>query len=224
MNTIRSSAFVPAFILLSFLVLPPQIFSAAVAGKGQGPARIIAAAPIALTRLNSETASLSPSIIQPRQLAAAAKPAPQSADAFIDDFLRHVRDVSLRDGHQSLDGNRWRIEERTPIAALLNRLGLHSVESGGGADFDVATMLGENPFDNLRQFNRALTDTDQQWLFRGRNALGLGPQPQDVIAATVDHAVANGLKRIRVFDGMNDVDNIRSTVQAARGTGKTLIE
>jgi oxaloacetate decarboxylase alpha subunit len=65
--------------------------------------------------------------------------------------------------------------------------------------------------------NRAFRRTDQQWLFRGRNSLGLNPQPRDVIQAMVEHTVAHGVRRLRVFDGMNDAGNIRSTVEAVNG-------
>lgn len=212
--------------LILLLAVPASANPRARGAVPGAPASVPASAPLpALAPAAPEpSASLAPApetaLALPALAAPAADPArAAAAESFIDDFLAHTRDVSLRDGHQSLDGNRWTIEERAPVAALLDGLGLHSVEAGGGADFDVATLIGEDPFENQRVFNRMFDGTDQQWLFRGRNALGLGPQPPDVIAATVEHAAANGLRRIRVFDGMNDVRNVRSTIEAARAAG-----
>ena len=71
-----------------------------------------------------------------------------------------ITDVVLRDGNQSLLATRVRLDDMLPIAAALDEIGFWSVESWGGATFDACIRyLGEDPWDRIREFKKAMPNT-----------------------------------------------------------------
>lgn len=126
-----------------------------------------------------------------------------------------ITDVVLRDAHQSLLATRMRIEDMLPIAPKLDRVGFWSLETWGGATFDACIrFLGEDPWERLRQFKKAMPNTPQQMLFRGQNILGYRHYADDVVEKFVERAAVNGVDVFRIFDAMNDLRNLETAVKA----------
>lgn len=132
-----------------------------------------------------------------------------------------ITDVVLRDGHQSLLATRMRIEDMLPIASKLDQMGYWSLETWGGATFDACIrFLGEDPWERLRQLKAAMPNTPQQMLLRGQNILGYRHYGDDVVDAFVEKAAENGMDIFRIFDAMNDVRNLESSIKATLKAGK----
>lgn len=126
-----------------------------------------------------------------------------------------INDVVLRDGHQSLFATRMRIEDMLPVAEKLDSVGYWALETWGGATFDSCIrFLGEDPWERLRELNRAMPKTQQMMLLRGQNLLGYRHYADDVVYKFVERAAANGMDVFRVFDAMNDVRNLQTAVKA----------
>lgn len=132
-----------------------------------------------------------------------------------------ITDVVLRDAHQSLLATRFRIEDMLPIAGKLDQVGFWSLESWGGATFDACIRyLGEDPWERLRKLKQAMPNTPQQMLLRGQNLLGYRHYADDVVQAFVEKAAENGIDVFRIFDAMNDVRNLETSIKAAIKAGK----
>jgi len=132
-----------------------------------------------------------------------------------------ITDVVLRDAPQSLLATRVRIEDMLPICGKLDQVGLWSAEVWGGATFDACIrFLGENPWERLRRFRRAMPNTRMQMLLRGQNLLGYRHYADDVVEAFVFAAAENGIDVFRIFDAMNDLRNLKSSVAATLKAGK----
>ena len=132
-----------------------------------------------------------------------------------------ITDVVLRDAHQSLLATRLRLEDMLPIAPQLDEVGYWSVESWGGATFDACIRyLGEDPWERLRRIKAVMPKTRQQMLLRGQNLLGYRHYADDVVEAFVERAAINGIDVFRIFDAMNDVRNLRTSIKATLATGK----
>ncbi|EGV16959.1 sodium-extruding oxaloacetate decarboxylase subunit alpha [Thiocapsa marina] len=132
-----------------------------------------------------------------------------------------ITDVVLRDAHQSLLATRLRIEDMLPIAPKLDEVGYWSIESWGGATFDACIRyLGEDPWERLRLLKAAMPKTPQQMLLRGQNLLGYRHYADDLVETFVERAALNGIDVFRIFDAMNDVRNLETSVKAALATGK----
>ncbi|NQZ83713.1 MAG: sodium-extruding oxaloacetate decarboxylase subunit alpha [Colwellia sp.] len=131
-----------------------------------------------------------------------------------------ITEVVLRDGHQSLLATRLRLEDMLPIAPKLDEIGFWSIESWGGATFDSCIRyLGEDPWERLRALKKAMPNTKQQMLFRGQNILGYRHYADDVVEKFVERAHVNGIDVFRIFDAMNDVRNLQTSIKAAVKVG-----
>ena len=131
-----------------------------------------------------------------------------------------ITEVVLRDGHQSLLATRLRLEDMLPIAAKMDEIGYWSIESWGGATFDSCIRyLGEDPWERIRALKKAMPKTKQQMLFRGQNILGYRHYADDVVEKFVERAHVNGIDVFRIFDAMNDVRNLETSIKAAVKVG-----
>jgi pyruvate carboxylase subunit B len=132
-----------------------------------------------------------------------------------------VTDLTLRDGHQSLIATRMRTEDMLPICDKMDRIGFWSVEAWGGATFDACVrFLKEDPWERLRALKAALPNTPIQMLLRGQNLLGYRHYSDDVVEAFVHAAARNGVDVFRIFDAMNDLRNLETSVRAVIAAGK----
>lgn len=132
-----------------------------------------------------------------------------------------ITDLVLRDGHQSLIATRMRTEHMLPICAKLDNIGFWSLEAWGGATFDACVrFLKEDPWERLAKLRKALPNTPIQMLLRGQNLLGYRHYADDVVRAFVQKSADNGVDVFRVFDAMNDLRNMRVSIEAVKKSGK----
>lgn len=132
-----------------------------------------------------------------------------------------ITDLVLRDGHQSLIATRMRTEDMLPICAKLDSVGFWSLEAWGGATFDACVrFLKEDPWERLRKLRKALPNTPIQMLLRGQNLLGYRHYSDDVVKAFVQKSADNGVDVFRIFDAMNDLRNMRVSIEATKAAGK----
>lgn len=123
----------------------------------------------------------------------------------------------LRDAHQSLIATRMTTEEMLPALELLDDVGYRSLECWGGATFDACLrFLDEDPWERLRTLKKHMPKTPLQMLFRGQNMLGYRHYADDVVEYFVQKSVANGIDVIRIFDALNDIRNLETSIRAAK--------
>jgi pyruvate carboxylase len=138
-----------------------------------------------------------------------------------------VTDTTFRDAHQSLLATRVRTRDFLNVAGQVARTtpGLLSLEAWGGATYDVALrFLAEDPWERLAALREAVPNICLQMLLRGRNTVGYTPYPTEVTSAFVAEAAATGIDIFRIFDALNDVDQMRPAIDAARQTGTAVTE
>ena len=138
-----------------------------------------------------------------------------------------VTDTTFRDAHQSLLATRVRTRDLLAAApAVAHTLpGLLSVEAWGGATYDVALrFLHEDPWQRLELLRAELPNIPIQMLLRGRNTVGYTPYPTEVTDAFVAEAAASGVDVFRIFDALNDVEQITPAIEAVRATGTAVAE
>ena len=138
-----------------------------------------------------------------------------------------VTDTTFRDAHQSLLATRVRTRDLVQVAPYVARMTpqLMSIEAWGGATYDVALrFLKEDPWDRLAAMREAAPNICLQMLLRGRNTVGYTPYPTEVTDAFVAEAAATGIDIFRIFDALNDVDQMRPAIEAVRATGTAVAE
>ncbi|MGH9104397.1 MAG: pyruvate carboxylase [Acidimicrobiales bacterium] len=134
-----------------------------------------------------------------------------------------VTDTTLRDAHQSLLATRLRTADMVQAAPYFARAlpGLLSLEAWGGATFDAALrFLKEDPWERLAALREAVPNLCLQMLIRGRNTVGYTPYPDQVATAFVKEAARTGVDIFRVFDSLNDIDQMLPAVRAVVDVGK----
>ncbi|OXE34940.1 MAG: pyruvate carboxylase, partial [Phenylobacterium zucineum] len=138
-----------------------------------------------------------------------------------------VTETTFRDAHQSLLATRVRGRDLVTAAPYVARLTpqLLSVEAWGGATYDVALrFLGEDPWERLAALRAAMPNLCIQMLLRGRNTVGYTPYPTEVTEAFVAEAAATGVDIFRIFDALNDVDQMRPAIEAVLKTKTAVAE
>jgi pyruvate carboxylase subunit B len=132
-----------------------------------------------------------------------------------------VSELVLRDGHQSLIATRLRTDDMLPICSKLDSIGFWSLEAWGGATFDSCVRyLKEDPWERLKKLRKALPNSRIQMLLRGQNLLGYRHYSDDVVRAFVGKSANNGVDVFRIFDAMNDLRNLRTSIEEVKKVGK----
>jgi len=124
----------------------------------------------------------------------------------------------LRDAQQSLIATRMRTSDMLPQLKNLDSVGYRALEAWGGATFDSCIRyLGEDPWERLRKLSEA--ETPIQMLERGQNVVGYRAYGDDIIDEFVRLAVKNGCSIFRIFDALNDIRNMESSIRAVKRYG-----
>ena len=119
----------------------------------------------------------------------------------------------LRDAGQSLIATRMPYNKFEDILETMDKAGYYSIECWGGATFDTCLRyLNEDPWQRLRDIKKRVKNTKLQMLLRGQNILGYKHYPDDVVKKFVELSIKNGIDVIRIFDALNDLRNLESSV------------
>lgn len=134
-----------------------------------------------------------------------------------------IRDLTLRDGQQSAFATRMNQAQVDRVLPYYKDANFYAMEVWGGAVPDsVMRYLNENPWDRLEKIKAVVGNASKLTaLSRGRNLFGYAPYPDEIIDGFFKNAVASGLDIMRIFDALNDVDNIKSSVKYIKKYGGT---
>ena len=132
-----------------------------------------------------------------------------------------IRDLTLRDGQQSSFATRMSQAQVDRCLPYYKDANFYAMEVWGGAVPDsVMRYLNENPWTRLETIHKAVGNVSKLTaLSRGRNLFGYAPYPDDVIDGFCRNSIESGLGIMRIFDALNDVDNVKSTVKYVKQYG-----
>lgn len=132
-----------------------------------------------------------------------------------------IRDLTLRDGQQSLFATRMSQDQIERVLPYYKDAGFYAIEVWGGAVPDsIMRFLGEDPWYRLESIKKEIGDISKLTaLSRGRNLFGYNPYPEDVIEGFNRNSVQSGIGIMRIFDCLNDVDNMASTIKYVKENG-----
>ena len=132
-----------------------------------------------------------------------------------------IRDLTLRDGQQSSFATRMSQPQIDRVLPYYKEANFYAMEVWGGAVPDsVMRYLGENPWHRLEKIHKGVEGVSKLTaLSRGRNLYGYAPYPDEIIDGFFKNAVSSGLDIMRIFDALNDVENIKSSVKSIKKYG-----
>ena len=132
----------------------------------------------------------------------------------------NITELVLRDGQQSLIATRMKTSDMVPVLSKLDKVGYSSIEAWGGATYDCCLrFLNENPWDRLKIFKKHFKKTKLQMLLRGKNLVGYKEFDDSIISLFIKNASKNGIQIYRIFDALNDVNNIKSSINFVNREG-----
>lgn len=132
-----------------------------------------------------------------------------------------IRDLTMRDGQQSLFATRMPQSSIDRLLPLYENADFYIMEVWGGAVPDsVMRYLDESPWDRLRKVSEAMKGRSLlSALSRGRNLFGYVPYPDTVLEGFYAEAIKNGLNVMRIFDALNDLDNVKESIRMINELG-----
>lgn len=132
-----------------------------------------------------------------------------------------IRDLTLRDGQQSAFATRMNQQQIDRVLPFYKNANFYAMEVWGGAVPDsVMRYLNENPWDRLEKIKAAVGDVSKLTaLSRGRNLFGYAPYTDEIIEGFCKNSIASGLGIMRIFDALNDVNNVKSTIKYVKQYG-----
>lgn len=133
-----------------------------------------------------------------------------------------LMDTTWRDAHQSLLATRVRTVDLLNISKQTSYAysNCYSLECWGGATFDVAMrFLYEDPWERLRKMRRAIPNIPFQMLLRGANGVAYSSLPDNAIYHFCEQAKRYGVDVFRIFDALNDIDQLEVGIKAVQKAG-----
>ena len=132
-----------------------------------------------------------------------------------------IRDLTLRDGQQSSFATRMNQNQVDRVLPFYKDAKFYAMEVWGGAVPDsVMRYLNENPWDRLEKIKAVIGDVSKLTaLSRGRNFFGYAPYTDEIIEGFCKNAIESGLGIMRIFDALNDVNNVKSTIKYVKKYG-----
>ena len=128
-----------------------------------------------------------------------------------------VVDTTINDANQMIWACRVRIEEIIPILPIMDEVGYDSIDAWGGGAFDACLRyLGEDPWERLSTFKKYLKKTPLQMSLRGQNIVGYRNYPDDVLEEFLVRAIADGVDRVCIYDGLNDIRNLERAIEITK--------
>jgi oxaloacetate decarboxylase (Na+ extruding) subunit alpha len=135
-----------------------------------------------------------------------------------------VVDQTFRDAHQCLWATRMTTAHMLPVAELMDRIGFQRIEAIAAIQFDVCVrFLKEDPWQRVRLLRERIRHTPLSSFLRSKNLVSFDFVADDIVAFWVERLVANGIRDIGSFDGLNDVDNMLTALDVARRLGARTI-
>ena len=132
-----------------------------------------------------------------------------------------IRDLTLRDGQQSSFATRMTQAQIDRCLPYYKDANFYAMEVWGGAVPDsVMRYLNENPWTRLETIHKAVGGVSKLTaLSRGRNLFGYAPYTDQIIDGFCRNAIQSGLGIMRIFDALNDVNNVKSTIKYVKQYG-----
>ena len=132
-----------------------------------------------------------------------------------------IRDLTLRDGQQSQFATRMNQAQVDSVLPDYHEAHFFAMEVWGGAVPDsVMRYLNESPWERLESIKAGVKGASKLTaLSRGRNLFGYTPYPDSVIEGFCRNSVISGIDIMRIFDALNDIENMKSSIQYVKESG-----
>lgn len=132
-----------------------------------------------------------------------------------------IRDVTLRESQEILFSARMTQAHIDQVLPFYKDAGFFALDIWGDTvPENIMRYWGENPWIRVENIKKEVGDKSKlAMLARGRNLLGHAPFPDNIIKDFYEVLEAEGINLIRVYDPLNDADNLKSSIKYIKKFG-----
>ena len=132
-----------------------------------------------------------------------------------------IIDTTLRDAHQCLWATRMTTAMMLSAADRMDHIGFDAIDLPcGAAHVDIGVRyMKENPWEKVQLLCRKISHTPMYGAVHSRSGTGFGVVPDDIGLLWIERLVARGMRRVRIFDPLADLDNIVPLLKFAKECG-----
>ena len=133
-------------------------------------------------------------------------------------------DVTLRDAHQSLWGDKMTIPMAYQIAPEMNRAGFKAMDITGPGYFSYSLRyLREDPWERIRLISKAVPDTTLACMMLGTSLSIFSFIRGPIMSVWMERLAANGIKRVQLLEASNNMEDLSENVEYAKNAGLQVV-
>ncbi len=125
-----------------------------------------------------------------------------------------INDTTIKDIFQGVSLTDINISRYKKIFELLDSCGFESVEVWGSSSFEelLNNNFSKNPWSYLKELKELLVKTPLQITIGAKNLAGFDYFSDEIIKRFIKISVSSGISRFRVFDALNNIENMAYTI------------
>jgi len=125
-----------------------------------------------------------------------------------------INDTTIRDMFQNINPEYIDTKILDPVLSHYNNLNYESLEIWGGASFEkiLENKLGISPWEMLYYIKNKISSIPLQTLIGARNLVSFEIYSKNIIERFIKQCIKNGIGIFRVYDSLNDIDNLKFTI------------
>jgi len=125
-----------------------------------------------------------------------------------------INDITIRDLFQSIEPGYINLQILDELIKHMDKIKFDSIEIFGGSAFEkmLQNNFNKSPFQIAEYIKNKLPAAKLQALVGARNLAGIEIYPKDIISRFIKQSVRHGIDKFRVYDTLNDIENLKFTI------------
>lgn len=125
-----------------------------------------------------------------------------------------INDITIRDLFQSIEPRYINLQILDELIKHMDKIKFDSIEIFGGSAFEkmLQNNFNKSPFQIAEYIKNKLPAAKLQALVGARNLAGIEIYPKDIISRFIKQSVQHGIGKFRVYDTLNDIENLKFTI------------
>lgn len=134
-----------------------------------------------------------------------------------------INDITIRDLFQSVEPGYINLGVLDELIKHIDKIKFDSIEIFGGSAFEkmLQNSFNKSPFQIAEYIKSKLPAVKLQALLGARNLAGIEIYPKDIISRFIKQSIQHGISRFRVYDTLNDIENLKFTISEVIKNGAT---
>jgi oxaloacetate decarboxylase alpha subunit len=132
-----------------------------------------------------------------------------------------ITDTSIKDIFKNSNSENINIKNFEEIFKVIDEINFNSLEVLGGSCFEkmLSNNFNKSPWEIISYIKSLITNTPLQALIGAKNLVSFDYYPVDIIKRFIKLSCAHGISVFRVYDALNNIENLKPTIQEILNNG-----